>query len=263
MPTLSGKDCMGVNGEPCKSYSHMFSLTGVEPPYYVTMMDYHAVITLKSGRTIQSEYNDVNGHGSIGGLDDGVRSFMVGMVPTEPETWTGHFFEILNYFPGRHPKEDFSGASVKGSLTLEIRKAVLVKTAPFRPGVTVDFPRQRYQLDRAEYSDHTLRYDLIRTSVKSVLRGSPAFDWDEFSMLIYNPAMRSSNAGGGNGGDFRGGFFCEVNRFDGDSQLVIGDWRSKPMPAEWMDNAKISFFTTEPCGRITLPYEIKGVNLEH
>jgi hypothetical protein len=252
-----------MRGERYRTYSHMVSLKGIEPPYFATMLDYRADITLKSGRVIHSEYTDVNGHGGVGGMGDGLRYFLAGVVPKEPVNWSSEFFEILNFFPDRYPNEDFSGASVKGALALEIRKAVLVKTAPFRAGVTVDFPRRHYVLRQAAYYASTVHYYIVCTSVKPALRGQESFDWEEFSMLIYNPIVSSRVSGGGNGCDTLDGFFCDVVCPDGDFTLASADWHriNEPAPPDWMDNAKISFFTTEPCGRITLPYEIKDVTL--
>ena len=48
-------------------------------------------------------------------------------------------------------------------------------------------------------------------------------------------------------------------------QEETGNWMNnrKPIPGDWSTGAEISFFSTEPCGRISLPYEIKSVDLKH
>ncbi len=61
------------------NYNHEMSLMGVEPPYFAVLVDYHADATLKSGRVIHSEFNDIGsllGRGrivaGIGRVHDGI-----------------------------------------------------------------------------------------------------------------------------------------------------------------------------------------------
>ncbi len=37
----------------------------------------------------------------------------------------------------------------------------------------------------------------------------------------------------------------------------------QPLPVDWADDAEISFFDAQPCGRVSFPYEARNVNLEH
>ncbi len=260
MGELKGKDWNVV--------IHSVSLEGVQPPWFATMVDYHAVATLKSGRTIRSSYEDTNGHGQVGGLGDALRKQVLGLDSSKGIKWNEGGFEIFNYARNDYINEDLKKVSIKGVLTLEIRKVVLVKTLPFKAGGTVDFPRRHFMLEKAATTPDGLEYGITMNGVKSALRGDErGLDgWRMFSLLLFNRGEEARFGSGGSGAGAGDGIFSHLDTMNGhfhDGHL-IGDWRrEKPLPPDWADRAEIAFFTTELCGRIDLPYEIKSFDLKH
>ena len=277
--TLTGKEGemnnraqnLGIeNGERYSTLSHDLSVKGIAPPYYYTMVDYHGVATLKSGTTIRCAYDDVHAHGMVGNGCMGAAMALSGAQTKDEMKWDVGALEIFNFFPGRYPGEDFHGASVKGTVRLEIRKVVLVKTLPLKEGGTVDFPRRHFVLDRVLVSPHGIDVAISMAGMKSTLRADMGGveSRDMFSMLMFNRARHEIASAVGDGMGSGSSFFFETGDINSTFAQLIdannGEWREdndRTFPLDWADGAEIGFFTSVPCGWVELPYEVKGVDL--
>ena len=244
-----------------------FLLEGVQPPYFAVQVDYQSDITLRSGRVIHSSLGDINTRFSKAPMSEALLYKMAGLTNPPPEKWMRQSFEIFQYLPQKHRDEDFLGARVKGVITLEIRRAVLLKTLPFITGATIDQPRRRYILQRAEVTPNAVLCDLVSHSIKSKLRGDyPGLgNWENISWLVFNRKLGEylKNWGGGSNSDanflYNRGFYEATLR----REPIQEKWKEaeRPFPDYWKTDAEISFFTSVPYGRIKLPYEVKSLDL--
>ena len=194
---------------------------------------------------------------------------LAGFTNPPSEKWTRQAFEIFQYLPGKYPDEDFLGARVKGVITLEIRRAVLLKTAPLRPGVSIDRPRRHYTLQSAEVTPEAVQTIITSTSIQSKLRGDyPGLgNWENFTWFVYNRRLGDYLKSEGGGSRWNTNFLYNSGSFDGNlhRQAIHERWKEaeRPFPPDWKNGAEISFYTSELCGRISLPYEVESADLEH
>lgn len=263
----------GVNGVRYFNVSHAVSLEGMQFPYYATMAGYHSEATLKSGRVIPAEYEggtfnmQMEGEMRRGGIFQELEERLAGLPPRQAGGRYPYSFEIFNYKPDDFQKEDLTGATLKGELTLEIRRVYVVKTMPFKSGATVNMPRQRYTVQGVEFKPGNAGCKMLTVGVSSMLRGDTKWPgMENFSWLVFNRSKGEClSDGGGSGGSTD--VFCTVSTLRHSLGRVAmgGDWKKaqEPIPEDWADDAEIAFFSTEPCGSITVPYEIKNFDLKH
>ena len=104
--------------------------------------------------------------------------------------WSENEFEIFNYQPDKYRNEDLTGVSIKGVLTLEIRRAFILKTVPLKPEQTVDMPRRHYTIKNVDYTPDSIEFKLTANSAASTLRGDfpGSGDWENLTWLVFNRA---------------------------------------------------------------------------
>ncbi len=183
--------------------------------------------------------------------------------------WDRTHLEIFNYLPVRYQNDDLTRARVSGTITLEIRRVFVLKTMPLKQGATIDMPRRHIVLRNVTFADGKASCEILKTSLPSVLRGDTGWDyWNSFMWLVFNHAkgecLEQIGGESRNTSEFFYHFSFTREEF---RRAAVNDWNWKkyeaPIPADWADHAEISFFSSEPCGRITLPYEVKSVDLPH
>lgn len=255
-------------------------IEGIELPYYFRTVDYHAVTTLRSGKTIVSNYADVDGHGGVGGLGPAGLAIIAGVKPfwpVEAGPVTQCNLDLACYLERDIGDEDRTGATIKGEVTFEIRRAYLVGSMPFRPNASLDGRRCRYEIVGVEAGPENAVVHVDSFHVPLILRGDLA-NWtvDNLQLLpVYRPygeALQEFEMGSGilDGPgfavlpartDYKYGESQDSSEWRDGLPNATGGWRH--LPPDWTSGAELMFFDSEPCGRVTLPYEIDNVDLSY
>ena len=261
---LNGGDWNGIH---YVILNQSVQLEGLEPPYFVQTADYHAVITLRSGKTITSNYADSASHGGVGGLNPSFMAVVAGVLPS----WPYHneqLLDLLVYEPRSLPDEDITGATVKGVITLDVRRAYVAGSIPLRPNASFGVARRRYEITRADFSGDGVKIGLNKLQVPLVLRGDliNRNSHDEFPWLaVYRPFSESlwetSSGGSGGGSDFIVHVSQPEYTYKSVDKNLISGWRQ--LPPDWASGAELVFVGSDPCGQVTLPYEIDNVDLHY
>lgn len=263
---LTGSQFNGIRSMGLDRY---VTLKGMQPPYFARIATYHAEATLKSGRVIHSAYEDVSGHGGVGGLSNNLKYDILGFPAAKEERWDFYRFELFNYRPDEYRKEDLTGARIKGILSLEIRRAVVVKKMPFRTGASVDWYRTHYVLREAVVNPSSVDHRITSYTISSALRGdSRGFaPWKELKWVIYHHTEREHLRLGSEGSSGNEGVFSYQRNYQGSYRKdIFSSDRKKAKERfsdDWIEGAEIAFIGSEPCGTICLPYEIQSVDLIH
>jgi hypothetical protein len=175
--------------------------------------------------------------------------------------------DLLCYDPKNLPHEDIKGATVKGVVTLEVRRASVAGFIPFQVGACFDGRRTRYQITAVESSDNEMRVNLERFTAPLTLRGDIGgfYPPDELLVMgVYRPfAEQLFQGSAGANTEFSVG----VHMFQMDFSFGPGPevrwgpsgWR--PLPGDWQAGAELAFVRGESCGQVRLPYEIDNVDL--
>jgi hypothetical protein len=256
-------------------------LQGVDIPYYVRTLDYHATITLRSGKTIVSNYGDFPGHGGVGGIADTDMCEIAGVTPISSAWISGtspREFDLATYVPEDFGSEDLSGATIKGVITFEVRKAHLAGRMPMRIGASFSAMRTSYSVVDTQASGGKLRVSIRHSSIPLVLRGETYRSYPDADMqmlAVYGPDwdelyQLSSSGGGGTlflGVENLG--VVEYNYADApwwDRPYPNGRKNPhtdrRPLPEGWQAGAEMLFIESEDCGEVQIPYEIDDVDLQ-
>jgi hypothetical protein len=261
-----------TNGITYAYLNQKVRLDGIRPPYFVQTFGYHAVISLRSGRTIESDYSDSSGHVGAGGLSSAKIAFAAGFRSYEPPAEQDRLqgtLDLICYLPKNLPHEDIAGATVKGVVTLDVRRAGVAGSIPFRAGACFDGRRTRYQITSVESSDNEVHLNMDRFTAPLTLRGDLGSYYSPDDLLVlgvYRPFGEQlyQNSSGGNGG-----FNAGVHMLRMDISFGRGPWQAtrynppgwRPLPSGWPSDSELVFVRSDPCGQVSLPYEIDNVDL--
>jgi hypothetical protein len=259
------------NGVPYNRVNVGLSAADIQPPWFVTQEGFHAEAILKSGRKLQAAHsaeNTMERMEQFQMLSDAMMQKMAGFKPwmNEPSRWNTSSVQIFNYEAAQHPGEDLAGATIKGEVTLRINKFVVVKTMPFASGEMLRLPRKNYILHDVAFGPGGVRCKVVSNSVYSTLRGDTSdIDWWGIKWLVYNRAKNEYLRGGGGSSGTYALFYTVITSEQNVLQPVPNEQgkAQQAMAADWENGAEISFFTVEPGAMITLPFEMKNVDLGH
>src|ERR1700683_3503148 len=255
----------GWNGINYVNFNQSVRLEGVEPPYFVQTVGYHAVITLRSGKTFTSDYADFPSHGQVGGLNPSFMALVAGVLPSWPYQ-KDQQLDLATYLP-KDLIDDVTGATIKGVITLEVRRAYVAGSIPLRSEASFSIPRRRYKVAHTDFSNDSVAVDLSCFQLPLILRGDLAnFNTkDDLQWLaVYRPyseslAQQGSSSGGGS--NFGVHFTQSKFTYRAVDERLIPGWR--PLPPDWASGAELVFIGSDPCGQVTLPYEIDNVDLNY
>ena len=260
--SLSGGDWNGIYSV---NLSQTVRLEGLEPCCFVQTVGYHAVITLRSGKTFTSDYADFNAHGGVGGLYTINLGVAQGLTSWPKQQQL--MLDLMSYLPRSLPDEDITGATVKGVITLEVRRAYVAGVIPTRSHAFLDAPRRRYEIDSADYSNDAVTFRMNILRVPLILRGDLA-KWntpDDLQWLLFYKPLGQALQPRGTGSQGSSGIGVQVNPQTGTyiwpMKGTVSDWR--PCPPDWASGAELVFIGSDPCGQVTLPYEIDNVDLDY
>jgi hypothetical protein len=280
--TLTGQEWTGrnysnrdyPNGVQYNLLNHTTVLTGPDSSYFAKLVDYHAQATLRSGQVIESSYGKVhergvieNAQGEVGGMSYAfLKKFteeqLANFNPKERVTLVEDIFDLFNFPPHKFRGQDLNGASIEGVATLEIWRAVIVKTAPLRSGTMVLMPHRRDLLQHVAITSNRVRFDVATEIRDLTLCGDIAgkSNWENLTWLVVNrrkgeyldlaPNDRASNGGIG-----LAGYNALFTHYE------YGPNEGKSIPADWLNKAEICFISAEPCGRMNFIYEIPSIDL--
>jgi hypothetical protein len=241
-------------------------MEGVELPYFVQTIGYHAVITLRSGKTIVSDYDHFPSHGGVGNWGPTLAQAAAGVSPTYPLP-REVVLDLATYVPRDFPGEDITGATIKGVITLDVRRAYVAASLPLKASSSFGTPTRRYEITRADFSSDQVVFGFDILQMPLVLRGDvPNGDLqNEYQLAViyrpFNQALQQANHQYNSGS----GSALTVARMSYTFGPPPGprppNWL--PLPPDWASGTELVFVGSESCGRVTCPYEIDNVDLNY
>ncbi len=242
-------------------------LEGIATPCYVETVSYKATVTLRSGKTFSSNFSDSNAHGGVGGLHPEFMANVAGVRPSSP-LQEDVVLDLLTYLPADLTGEDLTGATVRGVITLNVRRAYLAGSLPLQMGASLGLYRRRYEVTQAGFAGDRVTVVLSDTQAPLALRGD-LVNWtgkdDLRCLVVYRPlseALRETRSSGGGESSTFGVHVGHLERtYTSPPRDLAPGWQ--PLPADWASGAELIFIGSDSCGEITLPYEIENVDLHY
>ena len=258
----------GVAGE---SVLQQVRMDGVPMPYFVQTIDYHATITLRSGKKFVSNFYDAVGHSEMGGM--GMQQMTTAAGVQTPYFFTTHDYALAEFDLASYPtaafrNQDLTGASIKGVITFAVFRAYKAGVLPVKAGASVSFRRNRYKVVDYTAKEHSITVSLEHYSVPLPLLGenggmeAPG----AFSILpvcrTYGYALDQSNQVF-NVTTTLLGLRREMSSatYNGSPFGTSDPHGMQDLPAGWQSAVDLIVIGTEYCGRVQIPYEMDNVNL--
>ena len=250
------------NGIRYDALQHVVRMEGVQAPYYVQTIRYHAVATLPSGKTVVSDSATSPVHGFMGGLDLDLVAKSAGLEPTRHDDGE-QTLELLTVATHDLPREDLTGATIRGLITLDVRRVYLMGTMPIRTHAAASFARESYQIADADFSENSVTITISSFRMPLLLRGDRS-DWQmpEQWLAVYRPYKEIlEESGGSSSSGTVFGLHCFQGRqtYKEPFHDQMSNWR--PLPSGWASGAELEFYGSTSVGRVSLPYEIENVDL--
>ncbi len=245
-------------------------LDGIDPPYFFQTAGYHAILTLRSGKRIVADYEGLHRYGDIGGSDPSLLEAVAGLHPSGPVTlmkMEEHMgLEFLTYIPKDLGNEDLTGAAVRGVITLNIRRMYVAGSIPLRSNASFDLPRRRYEITHVEFTPDEVRVNLIQVRMPLILRGDLVNrDFgDEYKCLVVNRRFAEALQQTGISSNTVEPIFAThavLEDYTFTPHYAPGNPNWRLLPPDWASGAELMFFGSEPCGQVTLPYQLNNVTL--
>jgi hypothetical protein len=198
----------------------------------------------------------------------------IGQPGSVTDTWSAGNVGVFEFHPKEYPNDDFAGATIQGSMPVNIRKLQVLGTIPFHDGATLVLRRGRIEVRKI--GDDGASYDLTCWQLPLTLSGDEIPPWysapntkaiiyqpgtDHYVILAFDKTL-----------DYAPGTDTRITA-GGDTFITTEHvhfapttWHGQENPVSevsWLKNAQISFIVTDHVGKLDLPYEVKDVNLSH
>ena len=240
-------------------------VAGIDPPYFALVSGCRTVATFRSGKTFV--YDSADSHGvpspSSSIPDYSMANIVAGAAPKYPIESRMNA-ELLDYLPGSFQNGDLNGVQLQGTITVRICRAYRVGSVPLKEGQTLLTPRHRYNITSTYFSGDGVQFSFDSYFLPLVLRGELAGGgtWDNNLRyaVVYMPFSEAlqPSAGGSSGSS---NDFVNVKQGNATYHAPIPNQYWKPLPSNWASGAELVLVDSEPCGQITVPYEVDNVTL--
>jgi hypothetical protein len=241
------------DGTQIRSIALDAAIYGLEAPYFAIQTGFHAEAP-EAGLSSSYDYGVAHADGNIrpllpfGASESSFQEQIAGFKPDAPLPWDRYTFDIFDY--------------ILGSTSQDI----------VQPNVGINLPRRHYEMEFtrmfAQFGTYSHQGDpritvwMTAKSMPLVLRG----DYTEgaLSWLVVNHNRNEYLVPNSRGLSLFPGspvFYghektlCTLLR---PGQSDDGRPPKELIPHDWLDTAEIEVFDSEPCGRITFPYEWKS-----
>ncbi len=268
-----------------------FKIAGLQFPYYAVEKDFHAEAP-NFGLTSSFDYGVLHGVGGMGSpftgsypLVSAAQKQLAGFPPLQSPEGNRYTLDVFDYVLGPTAQPiHWEGHAIKGEMTLDIRRAFIVRKMPVTPEMTFDLSRRRYEVEfprmhpqRGTYPAGgwpSLTMTMTRKAVPLVLRGDYAAGAQNLSWLVvredanHQPVEYLEPGNNWSGMFPFSGAFFSVERFSSElvrpspgadsSVSALSRPPGPPIPHDWLDSATLVIFGDESYGRANFSYLINA-----
>lgn len=219
---------------------------------------YESELTLSNGRTLSSHREAWVGLGPqavvplLGipgpfGIDD-KQSFGVQLAEFKLEDAVGAM----------------TGAHLKGTMQIPLKRPVILARIPFRKGASIQLGNQRINLTKVETNPAEITYTIIQQKPLIKLRGA-WFDHDggAIDFIVINAHRKeflyhgSQSSGGNSSG------YYSIVRKDFTQPIWQPSGKTGPIPIDWADDAELLITGDENGGSFSQPFDFPNINLSN
>ena len=251
----------GYNDTTYRRVRAFSQLKGLPAGWYAYPNGYESELSLSDHRVVPSRYE------SWAGLSETIILPRVGI--TSPYQNNNSLSEVdLAEFRLPDAADAMTGAKIKGTIHVPLKRPVILARVPFRKGVSARVGNRHFRITQVEQNNHKISYNLVTETTRVQLRGGWISEpHRRVETLVINAAkheyLQSGNSS--SSGDSTGHYSLQNQRF---SKSVISrdpmkKWDAGLVPEDWLDGAELLIIGNEYGGTFSYAFDFSDINLSN
>ena len=245
-----------VTYRPIYGNARLTGLTDGWRPTFDT--SYKSKLTLSNGKTISSHREEWARLGSRAIIPTlGIPN------PYNTDDKQSSGFQLAE-FKLQDAESAMTGAHLKGTMEIPLKRPVILARIPFRQGASIQLGNQRIELTKVETSLDDINFTIIQQKPLINLRGD-GFNHDGgvVDFLVIHPGRKEFlyEGGGPNRRDTSGHYAIETKEFT--QPIWQADFRKHPIPPDWTDGAELLIVGDENGGSFSQAFDFPNIKLSN
>ena len=157
-----------------------------------------------------------------------------------------------------------TGAHLKGTMEIPLKRPVILARIPFRQGASIQLGNQRIDLTKVETSLDEINFTIIQQKPLINLRGAWFnHDGGVVDFLVIHPGRKEFlyEGGGSNRRDTSGHYAIETKELT--QPIWQADFRKHPIPPDWTDGAELLIVGDENGGSFSQAFDFPNIKLSN
>ena len=161
-----------------------------------------------------------------------------------------------------------TGAMIKGTIHVPLKRPVVLARVPFRKGVSARVGNRHFWITQVERNNHNIIYNLVTETTRVQLRGGYISEpHRRVETLVINAAkheyLQSGNGAGSSAST--GHYSLQNQRFLKSviSRDPMKKWDAGLVPGDWLDGAELLIIGDEYGGTFSQTFDFSDINLNN
>lgn len=251
----------GYNDTTYRRVRAFTQLKGLPAGWYAYPNGYESELSLSNHRVVPSRYE------SWAGLSETIILPRVGIAL--PYQNDNQLSEVdLAEFRLTDAADAMTGAMIKGTIHVPLKRPVVLARVPLRKGVSTRIGNRHFRITQVEQNNHNIIYNLVTETTRVQLRGGWISEpHRRVEAIVINAAkheyLQSGNSD--SSGDSAGHYSLQNQRF---SKSVIWrdplkKWDAGLVPEDWLDGAELLIIGDEYGGTFSQAFDFSDINLSN
>ena len=245
----------GYNGMTYRSIRGSYRLEGLSNGWMTAQNSYESELKLANGRVLTSRQSAWAPIPRVWILPP------LGIKTSFGNPYDCPFNADLAEFNLADAADAMSGASLKGQLTIPIKRPILLKRIPLKVGLSAHVGDHLISITKVEILSDEISFNLIVQTPLNFSRGGWQKIWtDRIEYLVINTAQGEylENSGAGESNPHSG--HLAVRNLDF-SQPIFPRYEHKEIPPGWLDGAELLIVGEEYGGSFSQSFDFPNINL--
>ena len=236
-------------------------LKGLPEGWYAYPNSYESELILSNHRVVSSHSE------SWAGLSQTIILPRVGIAP--PYQYDNQLSEVdLAEFRLLDAADAMTGAKIKGTIHVPLKRRVILARVPLRKGVSTRVGNRHFRITQVERNDNKISYNLVTETTRVQLRGGwNSEPYRRVETLVINATkheyLKSGN--GASSADSTAHYSLQNQEF---SDSVIWrdpqkQWDAGLVPEDWLDDAELLIIGDEYGGTFSHGFDFSDIHLSN
>ena len=251
----------GYNDTTYRRVRAFSQLKGLPAGWYAYPNGYESELSLSNHRVVPSRYE------SWAGLSETIILPRVGIAPRHQNDNQLSEVELAEF---RLPDaaDAMTGAKIKGTIHVPLKRPVVLARVPFRKGVSARIGNRHFRITQVGWNNNKISYNLVTETTRVQLRGGWISEpHRQVETLVINAAKQEylESGNSASSGDSAGRYSLLNQHF---SKSVIWrdpmkKWDAGLVPGDWLDGAELLIIGDEYGGTFSQAFDFSDINLNN